>query len=70
MSDRNFLHELIAYLTWAKVGEKLFFSRVRSQMSLSGVQEIGIILILGKLTKFTKIKKVHVMIMSKLHQYM
>ena len=33
-------HELTAYLTWAKVGEKSFHLRVKSHiLSLSGVQE-------------------------------
>ena len=28
MLDRNFLHELTAYLTWAKVGERAIFNEV------------------------------------------
>ena len=47
----NFIHELTAYLTWAKVvektwrkekvGEKIFHLRVKSLISVSGVHEIA-----------------------------
>ena len=67
MWERIFLHELTAYLTWAKVGEKIFYPRVKSQISISGVQEHAILDLRNSFNVFVagNVAKVLIFLVSK-----